>query len=119
MGLPSNWRSPTAADEYANHDFADFAQEFLRRNPDYQADYKGISETTSSTDEPGQREAISNKWGLLFRLQSRPRSARHASPLASRSGASRTTPYLGAIKLVAPGIILRKASPGRARLSVA
>jgi hypothetical protein len=39
MHTKSDWRSQIAHEHYVNHDMADFAQEFLRRNPDYQQDY--------------------------------------------------------------------------------
>ncbi|WP_425057343.1 transcriptional regulator domain-containing protein [Sphingomonas oligoaromativorans] len=83
MGLPSNWRSPASAEDYANHDFADFAQEFLRRNPDYQAEYRQADEMPPTDDEPNRREAIANKWGLSFRLRSQPRSSRRPGALVS------------------------------------
>ena len=35
MSGGSSWRSPSTADQYRHHDYADFAQEFLHRNADY------------------------------------------------------------------------------------
>lgn len=92
MGLPSNWRSPKAAEDYANHDFADFAQEFLRRNPDYQADYKVVEKPPATADGAEIRDAIANKWGLVFRLPSSTFASRRSSPMASRGGARRSHP---------------------------
>lgn len=34
-----DWRSESYAKAFEAHDRADFAQEFLRRNPDYRAQY--------------------------------------------------------------------------------
>lgn len=39
MADPSSWRSTASAEHYAAHDFADFAQEFLRRNSDYRHEW--------------------------------------------------------------------------------
>ena len=39
MSGGSSWRSPAAAEHYAGHDLADFAQEFLNRNRDYRQDH--------------------------------------------------------------------------------
>ncbi len=65
----SAWRSASIAEDFADHEYPDFAQEFLRRNLDYRRDYQRISRlvakgrmTTSSISD-----AVS-KWGLVFRL---------------------------------------------------
>jgi hypothetical protein len=39
MSGGSSWRSPSTADQYQHHDYADFAQEYLQRNADYRSDY--------------------------------------------------------------------------------
>lgn len=39
MGTGTSWRSEASAQRYAEHDYADFAQEFLQRNPDYRCDF--------------------------------------------------------------------------------
>ncbi|WP_454885886.1 transcriptional regulator domain-containing protein [Sphingomonas oryzagri] len=92
MGQPSNWRSPGYADDYAEHDFADFAQEFLRRNPEYQTDHASVVEKGDpARDGPAgsamASSAIADKWGLLFRLRSPGRPAHLSRTLATRCGA--------------------------------
>lgn len=73
-----DWRSPEIADEFAGHDNADFAQEFLRRNPDYQRDYQQTDDRIASdpTDERKETEGLARRWGMCFPLRSRRRSAR-------------------------------------------
>jgi hypothetical protein len=39
MSGGSSWRSPSTADQYRHHDYADFAQEFLNRNAGYMQDH--------------------------------------------------------------------------------
>ncbi len=47
-------------------DFPDFAQEFLRRNPDYQLQYKeNMQACSQGTDRLGQL-AMAHHWGLEF-----------------------------------------------------
>jgi Family of unknown function (DUF6499) len=64
----SSWRSPNAAERYALHDYADFAQEFLQRNPDYLRDHAEtqirIAEDPASTQMEG--EGLAGRWGLSF-----------------------------------------------------
>lgn len=60
-----DWRSPHFHEQFDRYDRADFAQEFLRRNPDYRRDYH------EATVEPNKRKAhaalsqIADRWGLL------------------------------------------------------
>jgi len=57
-------RDPEAAD-WARLDFADFAQEFLRRDPAYRAAWQRMSATSPSLEQggPGRRFGLS----FLFR----------------------------------------------------
>lgn len=52
-------------------DFTGFAQEFLRRNREYRAQYAKISEATAR--DPLSREAreMARTWGLMFPLPTR------------------------------------------------
>ncbi|WP_255247284.1 DUF6499 domain-containing protein [Sphingopyxis sp. GW247-27LB] len=64
----SSWRSPSTADQYRHHDYADFAQEFLQRNTDYRQDY---AETvarvaTEPRGEHAEQEGLAGRWGLSF-----------------------------------------------------
>lgn len=72
MPAVSGWRSPRAAEGYADHDLADFAQEFLSRNPDYQSDYadteRQIAARPDSVDT--EMEGLARRWGLSFPLRS-------------------------------------------------
>lgn len=56
MSGRSSWRLPTAAFQYADHDYADFAQEFLRRNQDYQRDYQETRERIAGHPETTEPE---------------------------------------------------------------
>jgi hypothetical protein len=44
---------------FAAHDFPDFAQEFLSRNPDYCAQHAAASDNTAT-------EKLARTWGLHF-----------------------------------------------------
>jgi hypothetical protein len=72
MSSASSWRSPLAADQYRDHDYADFAQEFLRRNFDYRHDH---ADTLARIDaqpssEQAEQEGLAGRWGLRFPLRS-------------------------------------------------
>ena len=63
-----SWRSPSAADQYRHHDYADFAQEFLQRNADYRHDHaetKARIAAHSATEEQ-EKEGLAGRWGLSF-----------------------------------------------------
>ena len=71
MSKGSAWRSPSTAEDFADHQYPDFAQEFLRRNLDYRRDYRRITRqiTVGRMTAAGASEAAS-KWGLVFRFRS-------------------------------------------------
>lgn len=54
-----------AALDFAAHDFADFAQEFLRRNQAYREGYARIM-MTPATSAPSAWEGLARRWGLCF-----------------------------------------------------
>lgn len=85
MSGGSSWRSPSAAELYADHDFADFAQEFLRRDPNYQADHAAtqLRIAADPTLAANEQEGFARRWGLSFPLRTRRRSARNASTLVT------------------------------------
>ncbi len=64
------WRISTAYDYVNDLDAPDFAWEFLRRNPEYQQDYKRLRDR--GPDDEKAEIALSNKWGLSFRGRPRP-----------------------------------------------
>lgn len=76
MSGGSSWRSPSTADQYRHHDYADFAQEFLNRNASYRQDHADtlarIAEFPQT--EQGEQEGLSRRWGLSFPTDP------HASP---------------------------------------
>lgn len=55
---------------YGAHDFADFAQEFLRRNPDYRAQYARLDEAASLTPGSSTCTGMARSWGLEFPVSS-------------------------------------------------
>jgi hypothetical protein len=67
----SAWRSSSTAQDYVEHEYPDFAQEFLRRNPNYRRDYRRITRRLAD----GRLTSVAasdamRKWGLVFRLRS-------------------------------------------------
>lgn len=76
MSGGSSWRSPSTADQYRHHDYADFAQEFLNRNAAYRLDHDDtlarIAEFPQTERE--EQEGLSRRWGLRFPTDP------HASP---------------------------------------
>lgn len=62
----TSWRSPQVAERYADHDYADFAQEFLRRNHDYCSDYRATIERINAAPETRaiEEEGLAGRWGL-------------------------------------------------------
>jgi len=70
MPEQGTWRISTAYEYVNDLDAPDLAWEFLRRNPEYQQDYKRLK--GHGLDEDKAEVALANKWGLSFRC--RPRS---------------------------------------------
>jgi len=62
-----DWRTTDAYDYLADLDTAGVAFEFLRRNPDYQADCRQkVSQDTLSADDEAKSVALARRWGLAF-----------------------------------------------------
>lgn len=63
-----SWRSPAAADQYGDHDYADFAQEFLQRNPAYRRDHAETQDKVAEDPAcaPTEEEGLAGRWGLSF-----------------------------------------------------
>jgi hypothetical protein len=80
MPAASGWRSPRAAEQYEDHDLADFAQEFLSRNQDYRREYKEAQLRAAARHAPRQTEmeGLARRWGLSFPLRSRHRLSKLA-----------------------------------------
>lgn len=62
MERPPDWRSESYAKAFESHDRADFAQEFLRRNPDYRDDYAEAIDAG-----PIALKRLARHWGAVFR----------------------------------------------------
>lgn len=63
-----SWRSPFAADQYRDHDYADFAQEFLNRNADYRRDHAETQDRMAENPASviTEEEGLAGRWGLSF-----------------------------------------------------
>lgn len=87
----SSWRSPSTADQYRDHDYADFAQEFLHRNADYRRDYAETQERIACfpSVEHHEKEGLSRRWGLSFPHRSASKSAPVPRPLVAQRIARR------------------------------
>jgi Family of unknown function (DUF6499) len=58
---------PNVQNRFLDHlDFADFAQEFLRRNPQYRRQYRQIIEDGVLDTAADRCAAMANSWGLHF-----------------------------------------------------
>jgi hypothetical protein len=70
MTTGSSWRSDASATHYADHDYADFAQEFLRRNTDYRREYAETQARVASDQltVKAEQEGLAGRWGLSFPL---------------------------------------------------
>jgi hypothetical protein len=91
MSGGSSWRSPSTADQYQNHDYADFAQEYLQRNADYRRD---LTETMANiVEDPqialAQKEGLAGRWGLSFPHNTGCEPAHSARPMVTVRGARR------------------------------
>jgi len=64
MTMALDWRSPEAYANLQTADAADLAWECLRRNPDYQTNYRQWVETGSA---PAGDAEFRRLWGLTFR----------------------------------------------------
>lgn len=52
--------------EFARHDLGDFAQEFLRRNPRYRAQYLQALQTAAGDRGAVTCREVAERWGLTF-----------------------------------------------------
>ena len=60
---------PKDADiSFGDFDFLDFAQEFLRRNAKYEADFVRLSNRREPRLESADLRRMAQSWGLEFRL---------------------------------------------------
>ena len=65
MTTVRDWRSPQRSDDYADLDYPGFAQEFLRRNPDYRRDYE-LTAAHAATGDLDHEQAMAELAGDLW-----------------------------------------------------
>ena len=87
MPKTTDWRTQGASDALKDLDRSDLAWEFLRRNPDYQEDYRKALQriASGSVTEESAMADISRRWGLSFRPGSRSSSEPPPCHLAARA----------------------------------
>jgi hypothetical protein len=63
-----DWRSPTYEQDFAQFDYGDWAQEFVRRSPDYRRDYEAVRTIVASGEggEQQEMEVLAQRWGMIF-----------------------------------------------------
>lgn len=86
MSGEGSWRSANYAERFKDHDHADFAQEFLRRNPDYIRDF-ALTEQRANADSAvaqEEKEGLAWRWGLSFPLRSDQVVEGRAGPLVAQ-----------------------------------
>jgi len=100
MPRTTDWRSQHAVDALLGLDRAGLAWEFLRRNPDYREDFRQTLQRIASGEisEEAAVTEFSRRWGVSFRLRSRPTSEREPDDLAARGDtvdrrSCRSTPW--------------------------
>jgi len=69
MDQTIDWQSPYFPKIFERYDRADFAQEFLRRNPAYRRQYAAARNRPRARGEALGR--LARHWGLVFRPESR------------------------------------------------
>jgi hypothetical protein len=82
-----SWRSSATADQYRDHDYADFAQEFLQRNPDYRRDHANTKDRIARNPATAlaEGEGLAGRWGLSFPHFPGRRPARLSSAVVAAS----------------------------------
>ena len=79
--MPSapDWRSASAYAHVHEFNLREFAWEYLRRNSNYQRDYRTAVRRTESR----QAETLAARWGLRFPFRSAAAGRQHSSGLAA------------------------------------
>jgi hypothetical protein len=91
MSESVSWRSHKSADQYRDHDYADFAQEFLQRNAAYRREYADAQDRIAEdpATAPAEEEGLAGRWGLSFPHAPGRRPARLSGPVVAASRARR------------------------------
>ena len=74
---------------FEKHDFCDFAQEFIRRNPVYREQFTRIRSRQDKIVQSGPTTRIARSWGLRFSVRSGRACCQHPCNLASGSQCKR------------------------------
>ncbi|MGV2497579.1 transcriptional regulator domain-containing protein [Pelagerythrobacter aerophilus] len=82
-------RTPEWQRRFDGFDFSDFAQEFLRRNPDYRTQFVRFDRGNTGTTQSLAARRSARPWGLEFPRRSRSRSRCVPGFLASRTQSER------------------------------
>jgi hypothetical protein len=61
-----DWRSAAAYEYLSDLSAPNLAFEFLRRNPDYRADFQMANEQDALGEETGAHARLARRWGLRF-----------------------------------------------------
>ena len=81
----TDWRSQTTQQEFAGFDYADCAQEFVRRSPDYRRDYEQVKTRIAAggLNERHEWEVLARRWGMIFPLRPRREGQRRTRNLGT------------------------------------
>lgn len=91
LSSPLPGRGPTmntpagSRDQYEGYDLADFAQEFLRRNPEYRSQYFRLGSLPRRSPTSRRCREMAQGWGLRFSVPARSERDGCARDLAHRS----------------------------------
>lgn len=87
MSGGSTWRSSSTVADFASHDYADFAQEFLRRNDRYGEDHGATERRIAKrpASAVSEREGLAGRWGLSFPCLARHTPRRSPGALVART----------------------------------
>src|SRR6266852_3512285 len=108
--MPQEWRSETAYAYLNDLTPAELAWEFLRRNPEYQRDYRAAADATA--DQAELSESLIAQWGLRFRDPSGSSGGQRPDRLAGTSRSKRRP------RRTRAGTLQKRRSDRRARTSI-
>jgi hypothetical protein len=85
MRNQSDWRSQATQQKFAGFDYADCAQEFVRRSPDYRLDYERTKARIAGggVNEGHELEVLARRWGMIFPVCPRRNGKRRARNLGT------------------------------------
>ncbi|WP_431358011.1 transcriptional regulator domain-containing protein [Sphingomonas glacialis] len=104
---------PSRPDRYASHDLADFAQEFLRRDPAYRTAWDAARRARGRPHVSSDTGGLARQWGLACLFRSRSPAARRAGAMARRHRGERRHAHLRAARLRRGGAVTARHSADR------